>query len=170
MARRRNKKKSFINKLFLYLTIILSVILLLMLTIINILPFKYLSIVYVGILIFDLFVCFLLTRKGKKFGYFLSFIYIIVSTIGIYYLGVTNNFLSYFNTDNYKLEKYLVLVLDDSDYEKLNDLIDKNIGYVKNNITSIDKAINKLNNKVKIANIEYDSYNLSFEDLINHKL
>ena len=171
MARRKkNKKKMTINKIFIGLTFVLSVILLLMLTVLNILPFKYLGIIYGGTLIFNIIICILLNKKKRKFGYFLSTIFIIVSSIAIYYLGVTNNFLSYFNKDNYKLETYLVLVLKDSNYMELNDLSDEDIGYVKNEITSINKAIEKLNKKVNINNVEYDNYNEAFKDTINHEL
>lgn len=172
MTRRRknSKKKIITNKVFMGLTVLLSIILVLMITLLNVFPFKYLCVIYIVTLIFDVIICLLLRKKKSKLGYFISIIFIIIASIGIYFLGVTGNFLSYFNKDNYKLEKYLVLVLKDSSYQKLNDLKGKDIGYVENEITSINKALNKLNNKIKIENITYDSYNVAFEDVINHKL
>ena len=173
MAKRRkknNKRKLAINKIFIWLTLLLSIILMLMITLLNVFPFKYLIIIYIVTLIFNIIICFLLKKKKRKMGFIISTVFIILTSIGIYYLGVTGNFLSYFNKDNYKLEKYLVLVLKDSDYQKLKDLENEAIGYVKNDITSINKALDKLNKKVKLENREYDNYNLAFEDTINHKL
>lgn len=172
MARRKRKKKekSIVNKIFMGITVLISVLLIIMITVLNILPFNYLCIIYVGVLIFDIVIFLLLRKKKKKLGYFIASLFIIIGSIGIYYLGVTNNFLSYFNKDNYKLEKYLVLVLKDSDYQKLKDLENEDIGYVKNDITSINKAIDKINKKIKIENREYDNYDLVFKDALSYKL
>ena len=168
--RKKNKKKSIVSKIFIVMVVILSFLLLIMLGVLNILPIKYLCIICGGILVLDIILILLLSKKKKKLGYFLSTIYIILTGITVYYLGITNNFLSYFNKDNYKLETYLVLVLKESNYMELNDLSNEDIGYVKNEITNINKAIDKLNKKIDIENVEYEDYNTAFEDTINHKL
>ena len=84
----------------------------------------------------------------------------------MFFLNTTNNFLSSFNKDNYKTENFLVLVLEDSYYNKLEDLNELNIGYVKNEITSIDKAIEKIKNKINISDLDYENYNLVFNDML----
>lgn len=163
------KKKKKLNKLFLIINYLLSIVVLLMVSILNILPFKYLIVAFILVIVFNLIISICLLKK-KKIGYLLSIIFIIISGFVIYYLSTTYNFLSYFNKDNYKTETFLVLALKDSDYSKLDDLDGLDIGYVKNEITSINKALDKINKKIDIENIEYDNYHLVFDDMIDKKL
>lgn len=163
------KKKKKLNKLFLIINYLLSIVVLLMVSILNILPFKYLIVAFILVIVFNLIISICLLKK-KKIGYLLSIIFIIISGFVIYYLSTTYNFLSYFNKDNYKTETFLVLALKDSDYSKLDDLDSLDIGYVKNEITSINKALDKINKKIDIENIEYDNYHLVFDDMIDKKL
>lgn len=168
--RKIKKKNSKLNKIFLIISSILLLVLLIMVTVLNVVPFKYLIILYTIALLFGALIAFLLLKKNSKIGYGISFIFIVISIILIYFLNTTYNFLSYFDKDNYKTENFLVLVLEDSYYEKLEDLNDKDIGYVNNNITSIDKALDKINKKINIKNLEYDNYNLVFDDMLAKKL
>ena len=163
------KKKKKLNKLFLIINYLLSIVVLLMVSILNILPFKYLIVAFILVIVFNLIISICLLKK-KKIGYLLSIVFIIISGFVIYYLSTTYNFLSYFNKDNYKTETFLVLALKDSDYSKLDDLDSLDIGYVKNEITSINKALDKINKKIDIENIEYDNYHLVFDDIIDKKL
>lgn len=163
------KKKKKLNKLFLIINYLLSIVVLLMVSILNILPFKYLIVAFILVIVFNLIISICLLKK-KKIGYLLSIVFIIISGFVIYYLSTTYNFLSYFNKDNYKTETFLVLALKDSDYSKLDDLDGLDIGYVKNEITSINKALDKINKKIDIENIEYDNYHLVFDDMIDKKL
>ena len=166
---KKNNKKSKVNKIFLIINYILSIMLLLMIFILNILPFKYLILVIIGIILINVILTTLLIKR-KKISYIFSTIFILISGLIGYYLATTYDFLSYFDKDNYKTETFLVVVLKDSNYSKLNDLKNKDIGYVKNEITGIDKALDKLNKKIDIENIEYDNYNLVFEDIISKDL
>ena len=168
--RKIKKKNSKLNKIFLIISSILLLVLLIMVTVLNVVPFKYLIILYTIALLFGALIAFLLLKKNSKIGYGMSVIFIVTSIILIYFLNTTYNFLSYFNKDNYKTENFLVIVLEDSYYQKLEDLSDKDIGYVKNNITSIDKALDKINKKINIKNLEYDNYNLVFDDMLAKKL
>ena len=163
------KKKKKLSKLFLIINYLLSIVVLLMVSILNILPFKYLIVAFILVIVFNLIISICLLKK-KKIGYLLSIVFIIISSFVIYYLSTTYNFLSYFNKDNYKTETFLVLALKDSDYSKLDDLDGLDIGYVKNEITSINKALDKINKKIDIENIEYDNYHLVFDDMIDKKL
>lgn len=168
--RKIKKKNNKLNKIFLIISSILLLVLLIMVTILNVVPFKYLIILYTIALLFGALIAFLLLKKNSKIGYGMSVIFIVISIILIYFLNTTYNFLSYFNKDNYKTENFLVIVLEDSYYQKIEDLSDKDIGYVENNITSIDKALDKINKKINIKNLEYDNYNLVFDDMLAKKL
>lgn len=168
--RKIKKKNNKLNKIFLIISSILLLVLLIMFTVLNVVPFKYLVILYTIALLFGALMAFLLLKKNSKIVYGMSFIFIVISIILIYFLNTTYNFLSYFDKDNYKTENFLVIVLEDSYYQKLEDLSDKDIGYVKNNITSIDKALDKINKKINIKNLEYDNYNLVFDDMLAKKL
>ena len=173
MFRRKNKKRK-LNKIFFGLNILLSIIFLVFIFLINAIPTKYLILITVCIIIWNIIIAFLLLSKEKKkrnkIGYILSSIFIIIIGIIGYYLNTTYSLLSLLGKDNYRTETFLILVKEESTYEKIEDLNNKDIGYVPNEMTSINKALDKLNNQITIENIEYNEYNSAFEDLSNEQI
>ncbi len=173
MFKRKNKKRK-LNKIFFGLNILLSIIFLVFIFLINAIPTKYLILITVCIIIWNIIIAFLLLSKEKKkrnkIGYILSSIFIIIIGIIGYYLNTTYSLLSLLGKDNYRTETFLILVKEESTYEKIEDLNNKDIGYVPNEMTSINKALDKLNNQITIENIEYNEYNSAFEDLSNEQI
>lgn len=134
----------------------------------NIVPLKYLILLLVFFVLYDIGLFFLLFKKNKKkniIGYVLGGLIIVLMGVLFYYLSITMGFFKGFGNNKYKEENYLILVLEESGFESINDL--SNIGYTTNELSNIDKALEKLNSETDIENIKYDNSSLMFEDLIN---
>ena len=65
------------------------------------------------------------------------------------------NFFNSFSKIHYSEEKYLVLTLKENNYKDIKDIENKDLGYIKNDLTNINKAIEKLDKKVKTEKKEY---------------
>ncbi len=90
----------------------------------------------------------LLTNLVKKkilkvLGYLILFILMIVNLIGIYYLKPMASFIDGFGKENKeKFDYYYVMTLKDSDYKKIEDLKNKEIGTIENLDDNVLKKIN----------------------------
>ena len=134
----------------------------------NIVPLKYLILLLVFFVLYDIGLFFLLFKKNKKkniIGYVLGGLIIVLMGVLFYYLSITMGFFKGFGNNKYKEENYLILVLEESEFDSISDLT--NIGYTTNELSNIDKALEKLNSETDIENIKYDNSSLMFEDLIN---
>ncbi len=163
--------KLSINRIIYTIVAFLSVLFLIFIISTNMVPLKYLLLLFVIFILYDVGLLFLLFKKHKIkniIGYVLSGILVIIMGVLFYYLNITVGFFKGFGTNKYKEENYLVLVLNDSRYESLNDL--SNIGYTSNELSNIDEALTKLNEKITIQNVKYDNNVELFEDLINKEI
>lgn len=164
--KRRKKEKNKAKKITIYkitgILLIISSLLLLGVTLyINILPIKYLLIA-IGILFVINIVCnFFLFRKKvkkkpKKVFAIISLIFSIIFLIGTFFIfktfGVLDNM-----SQNTKEYTYHVMVLNDSNYEKIEDIENKTLEYYNDNSEAITKAISTLSNVVKTENNEVDN-------------
>ena len=137
----------------------------------NMIPNKYF---YTGILIFIILnVISILLLLSKKFimkviGIVLSLIIITTSIVGIRYSDKVDNLITKaFNNNKEEITGYGVIVLKNNNYNELNDLSGKTMGYLTiNGNNYLDLIDDKINSKM----INYDDvYNL-YEDLINKKI
>lgn len=142
----------------------------------KVLPTKYLLVyfVVVGIIpILMVFYTLFRKRKSKVKGIlvFIEIIYIVVLFIVFFYLNSTFNFLDKFTKDlGYETKQYVILVLKESEFKDINDLKDKNIGYTKVLDSSIDKALDELDKKVKTINKEFEGLGEAFKYLDDEKI
>lgn len=137
----------------------------------NIVPLKYLILLLAFFVLYDIGLFFLLFKKNKKkniIGYVLGGLIIVLMGVLFYYLNITMGFFKGFGNNKYKEENYLVLTLEESGFDSINDL--SNIGYTTNELSNIDKALEKLNSEIDIENIKYDNSTTMFEDLIDKKI
>lgn len=163
--------KLSINRIIYTIITFLSLLFLIFIISTNIVPLKYLLLLFVIFILYDVGLFFLLFKRHKIkniIGYVLSGILVIIMGVLFYYLNVTMGFFKGFGTNKYKEENYLVLVLNDSSFESLNDL--SNIGYTSNELSNINEALTKLNEEITIENIKYDNNALMFDDLINKEI
>ena len=146
--------KNKVKILFSSIIIIISLICMVFVFNMNIIPNKYLILFISLMVILNLLCAFLLFRKSKILNIIGIILYIILigtSSFGIYYSSKTINFLNEKFNKVVEVSKYDVIVLKDSNYKKLNDLKNKNIGYL-----NINTNIKNLNLKAN-----YTKYNIN---------
>lgn len=142
----------------------------------NVLPFKFLLLyIFLVGLIPLAFIFFTVFKRPKLVVriilYFLEFLYLIILFITFSYLNHTFNFLDNFtNGYDYETKNYYVLTKKDSSYEKITDIDNKKIAYVKNLDASIDKAVEELDKVVKLNHEEYEGYVELFDHLNNGEI
>lgn len=170
--------KNKVKILFSSIIIIISLICMVFVFNMNIIPNKYLILFISLMVILNLLCAFLLFRKSKILNIIGIILYIILigtSSFGIYYSSKTINFLNEKFNKVVEVSKYDVIVLKDSNYKKLNDLKNKNIGYlnINTNIKNLNlKAnytkynINDLYNKFINGNIDSMIINDSYLDIL----
>lgn len=142
----------------------------------NIIPFKYIMLIFEIMMLWDLILYLTLiykTKIGKNIkrkivGYIICVFLIIIMVIISYYLMNTMNFFRTFGSNKYKEENYLILIRNESNYEKIEDL--ENMGYVKQELGNLDKAIDKIKEKKSIDIINYEYYNSLMKALIDTKI
>ena len=163
--------KLSINRIILTVIYLLTLLFLIFIISTNMIPLKYLIAIFVFLLLFDIGLFFLLFKKKKKkniIGYVIGGILVVVLFALFYYLNITLGFFKGFGTNKYKEENYLVLILQDSSFQSLNDLT--NIGYTSNELSNINEALNKLNEEITIENKEFENNVLLFDSLINEEI
>ena len=175
MAKKKNNKSkmSFMKYLSIFLLIV-SVLILVLVYFINVLPIDYFIVLVVLVLIIDLVVIKLLLGSGKirnVIGVILSIILIIIMVFGITYELNTIDFLKQFGFNTYKEEVYNVLVLDDSEYEKLNDLDNATIGHLDENVhEGLNSAIDKIDQQIDFESVVLDDINSLVDNLSSEEV
>ena len=180
MKKRTKKKKIKKLNIYLLITSIIWIFLIILNTYLifkyDVLPFKYL-LIYLGVIvILPILLLYILTRKKVKRGLkvFISVIgifYIIILSLVFFYLNKTFSFLDSFTSGhNYETNNYVVMVLNDSDYDNISDLADKRIGYVDQVGSKIDQALEKLGDEISFKDEEYKEYDIILNDLDDNSL
>lgn len=161
------------NKVGIILTIILMLITIITVGIIiyiNVLPFTYLILVILFLLgIVSCISClqFRNNKCSKKLNIITGIGVAIISVILIYFVN-TFNFLGLMTKSGYKIQNYSVIVLKDSDYEKIQDISGKNLGYVDSNDEGMRLALENITKEVTTTQIsKSDVVTLSNELLSN---
>lgn len=142
----------------------------------NIIPFKYLVVIFSVLFIWDLILYFTLVfktrvgknKKRKTVGIVISIFLIAIMAVVIYYLSSTMSFFKTFGDNRYKEENYLILVKKDSNYSKIEDL--NNIGYVDQEIGNLHKALDIIQEKKSIEMKQYEQYPVLMKDVIDSKI
>ena len=174
-------RKFKLNKFNIYLLInsivlaFVSILTIVLLKNYDILPFKYMLLLSIGlILIPGLLIFFMLKKKTKKIiKVILSIFSIIVITILaiiLVYLQKTFKFLDNLKDDGYFVKNYSVIVLNSSKYNKIEDLEDRNIDYYFNSKKDKNSVLNELNKKVSLNSIEVNGYDELVNDLYDKKV
>ena len=164
MKKRERKNNNKFKNIYLIIFTIITLTFLVFLKLCNILPTLYFIISLVLVILLYT-INLILIKKNKKIGYIFSALFIIIYLIITYYLGITLNFFNSFSKIHYSEETYLVLTLKENNYKDIKDIENKDLGYIKNDLTNINKAIEKLDKKVKTEKKEYTDYTKLFNDL-----
>ncbi len=163
-----------INKIMSVITLTLSVVLLVSISILNVIPIKYFSIIVIlllGLNLFNVFVSFKwkLKKKGRIGFLILSIFLSLVFVVSLCYLFKTILFMGNFKFKGYATENYSVVVLKDSYYNNLEDLKNKKIGVLKRDENE-QSMLEHLNNKIEFSLLEYDSVLDFIDNLINNSI
>jgi LCP family protein required for cell wall assembly len=138
---------------------------------INIIPNKYLFIGLFIMAIMILFLLFLIYSKRKRITKIIAIIFLLIlsciSIVGCSYLNKTYDFLSTINNE-YDTLTYSVIVLNDSNYNNLEDLSDKGIGYIADEYASDVKSY--LENKINYQESLEDNFITIANRLLNNEL
>lgn len=174
MAKKKNKKVLNIVSIIIG---IISLILMLVFSYaiykLNMIPGKFLIPAY--ILIFIIYTGLLLTVFLPKVKSKIKVISIVVLVLfGVIfgfadkYIFTTLNFMDILDRDILQKERYDVYVLDNSSYNKLEDLKGKKVGLYQS--SNSEKAGSELKNKVNFEIIEYTDVEKMFESLNNDEI
>lgn len=176
MKKNGNKKKCGMSfKKYLCILIgILSIMVGSLVYFINVFPLEYFLVFIILVILVDLITGWLLLSPGKAkniFGGFFALLLIVVMTLGINYGLNTMNFLKSFGFSEYKTESYNILVLNNSNINKLRELEGKSIGFMNpEENEGLSKVISRLKKKLEFtSNIENNTENL-INDLNNEKV
>lgn len=167
--RKGKKQKHTFGKILAMIQALLSLLLLGSLLLLNILPISYLVIAAVVLLILWLFV-FLsqFTRKTHIPGKVMSVIICLVLALGSYYLLITNNLLASITGLGYKIDKVVVVVLDDDPAQSIQDAADYTFG-IHSSLSkdSVDAAVSEINETLgkEISIVTYDGFGSMVEAL-----
>ena len=149
-----NKKVLSFKKYLVILLIILSILFSGLIYFINVLPMEYFGVFVAVVVIIDLIVSLLLLSNGKVknlIGGLFSLLLVVAMVFGINYSLNTMDFFKQFGFNEYKSEKYNIVVLKASEYKKLDDLKNKVIGHLdESKYKGLDKAIDKLNKNISL--------------------
>ena len=154
------------------ITLIITILTIISVLKLNILPNKYLILlIIVELILFLLSLIQILKNKTLKvIGIIISIISILINIIGLYYINNTNKFIKRgFNNNNVEINAYNIAVLNTSEYEKIEDLNNKKIGYLKNELDK-NQYLDEVTNKIKINTKEYNSIYTLYEDLVNKNI
>lgn len=174
----RNKRKSKNNNKILFniiaiMSVIIAVIFGIMLYALDMIPEKYLLIIYTSSILLYLIITYLVFKKNIKKGIkiFCIILFVIIDIVfglGIKYISKTISFVDIINNELFQKEEFYIMVLKESKLDKLEDLFNKKIG-VYSSLNS-DKAIETLNKKVKTTDKKYTDTLLMFDDLNDNKI
>ncbi len=172
--RKRRKKHKKIGKI-LNITLLVTILIFFgMLFYINIIPFiiPLIGLIITLVIAYFIFRFNLSRKKGMRYiGNFLSIVIILILFLAVRYLFSTLGFLFNVTDGDYTVKNYHVVVLKDSNYNKLTDLDEKDIGINKTVIDdTLAKFQKKLNKKIDVQYKEYDSSDVLTNALINNEV
>ena len=177
MAKKKTKK---IEKLKLYLAINSVLLIWLALTTLliigkyDILPFKYFILVIGAIILIPGLLVLLMQKKNikpkiKKIASGISIILMLIFIMILFYLNKTFKFLNNLGETGYTIENYEVVVLSNSEYNEINDIENKNLGYYSQEQSHTDEALNKLDEIISVNKNNYENYDTLIESLYNEE-
>lgn len=160
---KRNKKAKLNPKKIVGLvTLLFNLILTILLLVLNVLPMKYIIpiiIVFIGIdgliILFGYFKK--LKKKGSIIYMTLNILWCLLCIIGSFYLFKTLSFMGGIGSSGYKTENYSVIVLKDSELEKVEDIKDKEVGIISYQSEGKDKAKEHLSSKVNVKYKDFET-------------
>ena len=169
----KNKIWNIIKYLIMIIGVSLSVYLIKIIIDLGILPKKYFIPMIVIILLIDVLAALGTVSKKIVLNIISIVLFIIVSVISVIGINYGSETISFFkkslNNNNLEVTGYSVIVLNNSKFDKIDDLNGKTMGYL-----SLDEQKSKymavLKAKITCEYNEYDDVYQLYEDLINKNI
>ena len=170
--KKRKKLNIFFNIVGLISTIIMFVFCYFLYKL-NMIPNKILYLVYGALgLIYTIMLLITLPPKVKiSIKTFCSVIFIVVGLIFGFvnkYIFDTMDFMSILDKEVFQKERYIVMVLENSNIKSIDELNNKSVASYKS--TNSENAIEELNKKIKVDNNEFSDVEAMFESLENDEV
>ena len=167
------KKKKVLNIFFNIMGLISTIIMLIFcycLYKLNMIPTKFLYIIYgaLGVIYLIMILITLPPKVKVSIKTFCLVLFIILGTIFGFankYIFDTMDFMSILDKEVFQKERYAVMVLNKSGVKSIEELNGKSIASYKS--SNSEKAIEELNKKVKVDNNEFSDVEKMFESLEN---
>ena len=168
MKRKKKKKINILFKIIGIISLVITLFFCVTLFLLNMLPTKYLIIIYSIILVLYTILLLLVMLKKikvkiKTFCTIILIIFDIIFGFGIYYISETISFVDIIDNKMHQKEEYYVMTLSNNSKEEIKDYQSENIGVYKN--INSDKAIEKLSKKIEFKGKEYTDITEMFDDL-----
>ena len=173
-SKKQNKKIQSISIVIFILYLLISFITLGIVTYLNVLPFKYISILLLIYVIFTLLFGLFIVKKNIKSGFkifmdIILCIFIMIYSFGLVYLNKTLNFMDKIKSKGYQTEEYYILVLKNSSYENLSDIENKELA-IYNGDENYNKALEDIKKKINLQEKKYDNYADAVNAVMNKKV
>ncbi|MBQ7031833.1 MAG: LCP family protein [Bacilli bacterium] len=142
----------------------------------NVLPFKYLMIYFLLVGLIPILLTFFTVFKKlkpyiRRIFIGIEIIYIIILCLVFFYLNKTFSFLDDFTDGfDYETKNYYVLVNKDSEYNELKNLENKKIGYFSSLDSSINTALEKIDDEVSLQHEEVEGFSTIIDKLYNDEI
>lgn len=164
----KNRVQKIIGIIILILFILINIYFIISIKNFNIIPNKYMIIVYAIMFILLLISLLLVTRKNIV-AYIIGIIFtVLISSgyiIGTNYINEANNTLKKIVENKITTVDYYLLVRKDSDIETIEDIKNKKLGYMEDE--NSEELINLVNEKVKATLTSYEDYHLIISDFLS---
>ena len=170
---KKNKKITMVSRVIFALLFLLSIVFFGMIYLLQVVPMKYLlpitCIYVICMLIGGICQCKRGIISGIKYFFdFISCIFIIILSMGIFYMYKTMNFMDIIGAKDYELENYYIIVLKDS-YNSISEIDGKVVGNYSNDKNYIE-AINELDKKIDFKEKEFNDFEVASEALLDGEI
>lgn len=172
--KKKQKKINTMSKVIYIIYLLISLITMGIILFLNILPLKYILIIlslYAFIsLIFSIFIFNnRIKKKIKTVIDIICIIFIVIFSLVLNYLNKTLNFMELIKYGGYQIEEYYVLVLEDSGYYNVNQLVNVEIGIYSDD-TNYIKALDELKQTLNFNEHKYNDYVSSANNLLKNNV
>lgn len=174
MASTKKKKKKKKFRFLVYFLFFLSLITLGVLFVLDIIPLNYFILLAVMVIALDFIISYFLLGKGwlkRLFGTILTLCTTGIMGFILFYSFNTLDFLHKISGGNYNTENYNMIVFKSSNYKKLKDLEEEDIGYFKTpDDEGMEQAKNYVDKKEKVNFVSYDDMSKLLDDFLNEEV
>lgn len=173
--KKKLKKTTIVSRIILIIYLIITLFMLGTVISMNVLPSKYLIPILIGYGVLTILLGIFAWKNNfrnwiKIISDIIFTIIIVISSFALYYLNSTFNLLDNIKNKDYQIVDYYVLVLKNSEAQKLSDLDGHSLGIYETTDKTYKKALKKLEKKITIKEKSYETYLSEAEALIKKEV